>query len=736
MSCFYGEEKLFAKEKFQAPPLAFAPVYSWIWNGPVSREETDRQLAEMRRLGIKAAYIIPEPKSFRPKAFPTLLEPDYLTPAYFEEYRYAAKKAKEMGMVLWLYDEGGWPSGGACGKVLIKHPEFARKSLASRKKTYAAGEKYEATVDTAAAFLENGEQIDTGHVFEEDGEVTEYYSRRSLFEEPAHPDLPDLTRKEATEAFLKMTHEEYKPYLHEFFGNLFTAVFTDEPTAPRPVPFREEIEEEFIRRYGYSIRPFFPELLGEKEIGAEAAQARIDWYDLCSEMFCRNYLLAEKEWANKNGMAFTGHVDRDDKPLGCMDGGNFHALRALRCFDVPGIDVIWRQIFPAERPAPFNEITGITCENGFFPRYASSAAAQIGAVRALTESFGVYGAGLTFDQMRYILNFQAVRGINVYNLLGIPYGREGFLMVGELPFFTENHACYEDISVFNEYVERLSYVSSLGDSANSVALYMPVRDFWAGERVQECAADFEKAGFELERAQIPFDVFDDDVIANADPAALDRGVISMGKARYTALVIPPCKHMRKESENALARFIKGGGKVFVISGCAAPSIHGAVTVENARNVLKAPLKLSGDLEWIRLAERTAENGRMFLLYNQSVSASEVSVYIKEDVTLLDLQNGGLHRPRRAGDTVELTLRSGELACLWLSEDGCDAEEVPVFTAESIYDGKFTFRRSRRFIIDEMNYRIEDIAEDECPIELGDWKAAVGEGFSGTGCCML
>ena len=76
MSCFYGEEKLFAKEKFQAPPLAFAPVYSWIWNSPVSREETDRQLAEMRRLGIKAAYIIPEPKSFRPKAFPTLLEPD------------------------------------------------------------------------------------------------------------------------------------------------------------------------------------------------------------------------------------------------------------------------------------------------------------------------------------------------------------------------------------------------------------------------------------------------------------------------------------------------------------------------------------------------------------------------------------------------------------------------------------------------------------------------------------
>ena len=45
------------------------------------------------------------------------------------------------------------------------------------------------------------------------------------------------------------------------------------------------------------------------------------WYDLCSRMFCENYLLPCKKWANDNGFAFTGHLDKDHSPDGCMNGG-------------------------------------------------------------------------------------------------------------------------------------------------------------------------------------------------------------------------------------------------------------------------------------------------------------------------------------------------------------------------------------------------------------------------------
>ena len=35
-------------------------------------------------------------------------------------------------MKLWLYDEGGWPSGGNCGRIVREHPAWARQTLAKR----------------------------------------------------------------------------------------------------------------------------------------------------------------------------------------------------------------------------------------------------------------------------------------------------------------------------------------------------------------------------------------------------------------------------------------------------------------------------------------------------------------------------------------------------------------------------------------------------------------------------
>ena len=74
--------KKFSLEDFNSPEKSYSPFYSWIWNAPVTKEETDRQLDEFVRLGIKAIYIIPEPKTFRPTSMPTMLEPDYLTEPY------------------------------------------------------------------------------------------------------------------------------------------------------------------------------------------------------------------------------------------------------------------------------------------------------------------------------------------------------------------------------------------------------------------------------------------------------------------------------------------------------------------------------------------------------------------------------------------------------------------------------------------------------------------------------
>ena len=206
MRTFRKKENNFSLKRFLDLGADYSPIYSWVWNAPVTKEETDRQLDEFVRLGIKAFYIIPEPKTFRPARIPTQLEPDYLTKEYFEAYKYALKGAFQRGMSAILYDEGGWPSGGACGKVLIKHPELTRQTLSFQKKDVCAGETYEQPENVCAAFVGGKKQISSGYVFEADTVVEEYYVRRFFFNEPGIPDFPDITRKESTDAFIQMTH--------------------------------------------------------------------------------------------------------------------------------------------------------------------------------------------------------------------------------------------------------------------------------------------------------------------------------------------------------------------------------------------------------------------------------------------------------------------------------------------------------------------------------------------------
>ena len=164
-------------DEFVSPDQKYAPIYAWVWNGELSEDGIDAQLAEMDRLGIRAFYIIPEPQTFRPTTMPTRLDPNYLTKPYFEYYRYTLEQAKKYSMECWLYDEGGWPSGGACGKVLLKHPEYAKRYLRSFSKTYHAGDVYQKpSEDTAAAFIDNKQMIEEGHVFSDEIEVQIYES--------------------------------------------------------------------------------------------------------------------------------------------------------------------------------------------------------------------------------------------------------------------------------------------------------------------------------------------------------------------------------------------------------------------------------------------------------------------------------------------------------------------------------------------------------------------------------
>ena len=683
---------------FASPDVSYAPVYIWVWNDICTREIIDTQLAEMLRLGIRAFYILPEPKHFRPDSMPTNLEPDYLSDEYFELCAYAVEQGKKAGMLCWIYDEAGWPSGSACGAVMKEHPEFGRETLEYSEYPFSKGEAYKkSNPEILAAFINDEEIIEEGYIFTDDALVTEYFTDKDI-----NSSYPDLLNKSATEYFINITHKKYR------LTDNITAVFTDEPKAPSGA-FNKELKEKYEASYGEFILPFLPLLAERKAVTQENVHILRRWYDLCSKMFCENFLLPCRKWANDNHIAFTGHMDKDHSPLGCMHGGgNFNLMRALRCLDIPGVDVIWRQLYPENKISTKDDMNAY---NGFYPRYASSAAAHNGTKLAMSEIFGVAGPGLTYDIMRFTVGYQAVRGINIFNLFNFPLGRKGQLLAQELPVFTQNQVFHTYLPQFNRYMERLSYVATLGERVYDTALYYPVSDFQSMLNAQTVAEEFDALGRRLEDAMIDFDIVDDDVILSASGA--DEGILYIGNAAYRNIVIPQNAYIPPETQNILNRFEMCGGKVLHDIG-----------------KLKPELEVKG--EGLRVMHRKTETAEIYCLFRENGENSDYKISLpSSNGYRLDLENGELLQLYAQNGILEFSLNIGETLVILLTDEKLKADKAKKYNKKTEIQSEFTFRKETELVFNENGFDNIKHSEESVSVKSGDWSYLVGNAYSGS-----
>ncbi len=690
-------------KSFIFPDVFYAPKYVWVWNDVCTREIIDSKLNEMLSLGIRAFYILPEPPSFRPDSMPTFLSPNYLTDEFFSLCVYAFRKAEELGMECWIYDEGGWPSGGACGRVMKDHPEYDRKVLKVLRKKYTAGDVYRKNEgDIIAAFYDNEELIDDGFIFPRDAVIYEYFTEKE------NGSYPDLLNKDATEYFMEITHDKYFSHMKKASVKGASAVFTDEPKAAANA-FSKELQEKYEVLYGESVIPYLPLISGEKAPSEDNVHILRRWYDLLSREFCDNYLLPCKRKANSQGMAFTGHLDKDHHPLGCIRGGGcFNLMRALRCFDIPGVDVIWRQIYPEERIKEKDEMNAY---NGFFPRYASSAARQNGSEFALSEILGVAGAAVSYEIMRYTAGYQAVRGINIFNPFNFPLGRKGVLLAQELPVFTASQPYNEDLGQFNRYLERLSYLSSLGERVCDTGLYYPVSDFVSSLNAEKMSEAFDSIGRRLEDLSVDFDIVDDDVIINSTGA--EKGIISFGKAEYRSIIIPEGAYLPEKTKKMLEKFSEGGGRVsFDTKG------------------LTKVIKTEGD--GIRVMQRKLVNGSLFFFFREKGENGEYVVFLPEEKGYrLNIENGTLEKISAENGIMRLSLSIGETAVIFLTDEKLPSEEKKEYKHSFVVNEEFLLRKKTQLLINEDGFYKVTHTKKSFPASPGEWSEYVGSEYSGS-----
>ncbi len=639
----------------KSPTTDCSPSYCWLWNATVTKDGIDRQLGEFVKAGIRSINIIPFPKSFHPEKFGCYLDPDYLSEEFLVLVEYALRKAVELGIKPWIYDEGGWPSGAAGGKTARQNPRAVAHHLDSRQISLKAGEAYSPCPEHLALF-DGKERLPENYIAESDKTLTEYFVRMSDLQDF----FIDLTDATVVDTYINNTHEEYKRIVGDLFGNEIPLIFTDEPGIMSSL-LPKSVLSDFKEEFGYDLLDYIyaiadPALATtEREI-----QARIDFGTYVNGQFLKNNFDKISQWCEKNGIYYSGHVMADNYPHAYICG-YFSILNTLKRLHIPGIDVIWEQIrMPYGGRAPYDAEE--TEKMPFFPRLAQSAARQMGRNIALSESLSIYGDGLSPEEIRYVVNYQVVRGINLFCNYGLPYGRSRCAAIMMRPGFCPEKPGFYQLKSINEYIERVSYLGRLGYAEGDTALYHPTTDYWANEEICDSAIkSFGDAGKLLEEKNIPFDIIDDTAIRSATEC---EGGLKIGCAVYRHIVVPENRYMPEDVKKKIEKY-RGEGS---------PSY----TFKNKD---------------LRALTRKLDTGRLWFIFNEGIDRGRETLSIADGKRAyrIDAASGNMYH---AGE-CEIDLTSGDIAVFLVTEK--EYAVSPDKVAERIEIGGFEPVSYKQFI---------------------------------------
>ena len=160
-----------SENNFSNPPAEFRTAPFWVWNGKVTKQDIDRNLEDFKSKGFGGVFIHPRYG----------LITEYLSQEWFDLVAYSCRKAEQLGLFVWIYDENSFPSGFGGGHVPAAMPESFNQGqgLEGRK----AEDLNDETVKDAFCVLERSgsefvEVTDPGSRF---GTKGEYWIFRKTF---------------------------------------------------------------------------------------------------------------------------------------------------------------------------------------------------------------------------------------------------------------------------------------------------------------------------------------------------------------------------------------------------------------------------------------------------------------------------------------------------------------------------------------------------------------------------
>ena len=613
----------------------------WLWNGQMTRPELSRQIKLAKTGGMTGLTVHGRIGNEIP----------YLSPKWMDLMRFVCEEAQKAGLEIWLYDEQGFPSGDAAGKIPALGEAFQQKALLfSEIKAAQARE----LPDVIRVFSKKSPEnmVDLSTVSDDEPVI--------CFQRIVFPGFPDMLGRDTAKEFLKITHDQYYAALSDFFDNgVITGVFTDDNHylfAPGPLlAYMDDLEASFQEAYNYSILDHLSALV---ENIPGCGRIRQDYYRHVTQVFNERFMKPMHDWCREHQVDFLGHLSGDEGPMHKMISRFGEPGCYLKYFEIPGMDdFLLMNLQCAQMRTPVNTMPagGNLNRTSGFPviictKQATSAAAQIGDGRCMSEILSSSGWAVPMEMVMNHLRFLNILGVNIFVTHDFAYTSAKVAKRDhpasyffQQPYFRRNKELFA--SIFNSLEWTLrgrTYAETLViHPADSMQAFMD------GAEIDEpghyrcnepsvfpdsgmVTQKLSELGLQLMQRHISFEFGYESML---EYASVKDGRFCIGKGEYRTVILPEIVTVSSRLAALLREFAAQGGAV-IYAGCrpemvdgipgTAGSLPDGMLISGIDEKTPLPMKedlnftvINGEKRFVASAVRIVDGKFEYMLHNTS-----------------------------------------------------------------------------------------------------------------------
>ena len=528
------------RRSFVAPPADSRIMMRWWWFGPaVTKPEIERELQAMKAGGVGGVEVQP--------VYPVALDDPgagirnlpYLSDEFIEALRFAAEKARELGLRFDLTLGSGWPyrrPAGGCGSGRREAAHRARAGDAADAARGRARHRRGRTIHRGVSRQYRSRRGEDGAVRlperHQGGDVRFFIaSRTGMMVKRAAVGAEGFVLNHYDRGALDLYLQKVGDRLLQAFdGHPPFAIFCDSLEV-YDSDWTTDFLEQFRARRGYDLTPHLPALASGA--GEPADAIRHDWGQTLTELLDERFVQPMQNWARTNRTRFR-----------------------MQAYGIPPATLATN----AHVDLPEGE--GVQWKSLSSTRWASSASHIYDRPITSSETWTWLHSPsfrATPLDMKAEADLHFLQGVNQLIGHGWPYTAEGVDYPGwrfyAAAVFDDKNPWWTVMPDVASYLQRVSFLMRQGAPVTDVAIYLPTDDAWAHFTPGHVST------IETLRQRLGTDIVPGVLDAGFTFDFVDDDALRLRAGQYRAVILPGVERMPIATLRALHEFAGRGGLV-------------------------------------------------------------------------------------------------------------------------------------------------------------------------------